>query len=288
MLTKQAAGYKSQCMAQWFTRLDSLILFQPHRWPHREAVGRVTALVIVAAFLAWKVMHFDDFPQTYETARRFYSALRGPDGLPLYGPAAIGALWGINLAVWGVETLIYAGYIAAYLSRSRAVAVARGFMEAAFPLVVAGLPVVMAMAPYNLPRWMPLTARGHLPFYLVVMSLVLAGGLLNVIGLLTLRRAFTIMTEARTLITTGPFRWVRHPLYTGHFVMFLGSLILRLHSYTVVLYVLFAVGQVWRAKIEERKLVRAFPLYDDYRRRTGMFFPRLRPGRSPGMAPHEP
>ena len=263
-------------MARWFTKLDDLILFHPRRWPHREAVGRGTALAIVTAFLVWKVIHFDDFPQSYETARRFYGTLRLPGGMPLYGPVAMAVLWGIKLAVWLVETLIYMGYIGAYLSRSRAVAVAEGFMETVFPIVVAGLPVVMAMSPYNLPQWMPFTARAHLPFYLLVMSLVLGGGLLNIVGLLTLRRAFTIMAEARDLVTDGPFRWVRHPLYTGHFVMFLGSLILRLHFYTVALYLLFVAGQVWRAKIEERKLVRVFPRYDDYRRRTGMFFPRWR------------
>ena len=73
----------------------------------------------------------------------------------------------------------------------------------------------------------------------------------------------------------GIFRYIRHPLYTGHFIMFLGSLFLRLHLVTIGMYLLFCTGQFVRARIEERKLKEAFPRYEEYQRRTGMFFPRL-------------
>jgi protein-S-isoprenylcysteine O-methyltransferase Ste14 len=82
------------------------------------------------------------------------------------------------------------------------------------------------------------------------------------------------MTEARTLITNGIFGYIRHPLYTGHFIMFFGSLLLRLNTVPVLLYLLFFIGQITRARIEERKLMGVFPQYADYRRRTGMFFPK--------------
>ncbi|MDA8140055.1 MAG: isoprenylcysteine carboxylmethyltransferase family protein [Desulfobacteraceae bacterium] len=261
-------------MVQWLAKIDQWVLFHPARWPRRELISRCAALSIVAAFLFGKVIQFDDFPQRFDIARRFYSAVRSSAGGPLYGPVAIKWLWGLKLSVWLLEALIYVGYIAAYLSRSRAVAVAEGFMETAFPLFVAGLPVVMAMSPYNLPQWLPFASQSHLAFYSLVMALILIGGLINLFGLLTLRRAFTIMTEARTLITGGLFRYVRHPLYTGHFIMFLGALLLRLHSYTLAMYGLFAAGQVLRAKIEERKLSAAFPQYQEYRQKTGMFFPK--------------
>ena len=102
------------------------------------------------------------------------------------------------------------------------------------------------------------------------------GGTLNLIGLITLRRAFTIMSEARALITHGIFRYIRHPLYTGHLILFFGSMLLRLHVLTVALYMLFAVGQFIRARIEERKLQRSFAEYADYKNRTGMFLPNMR------------
>ena len=114
----------------------------------------------------------------------------------------------------------------------------------------------------------------HVYFYMGIMALMILGGGINLVGLLTLRRGFAIMSEARELIMHGIFRYVRHPLYTGHFIMFFGSLLLRLHPATIGMYLLFCIGQVIRAKIEERKLKAAFPRYETYRRRTGMFFPK--------------
>jgi protein-S-isoprenylcysteine O-methyltransferase Ste14 len=256
-------------------RINQWFIFQPARWPHGEMIGRGAALTIITIFLALRVYHFDRFPQSFEDARNFYGAIRTAAGQTVYAPWQISILWGIKLAVWIVETAIYLGYIAAYASRVKAVQVAQGFMETWFPVIVAGLPVLMSMMPYSLPHWAPFASVRHLYFYLVISALIIAGGSINFIGLLTLRRAFTIMSEARALITHGIFRYVRHPLYTGHFIMFLGSLLLRLHPVTVGMYALFCIGQTVRARIEERKLKAAFSEYEAYRRRTGMFFPRL-------------
>lgn len=259
----------------WMDRLDRWILFDPDRWPHRERVSRAAALSIIAVFLVLRLYRFELFPQFYPDALKFYGAFKNAAGQPLYSTGRIALLWGVKLSVWIVETAIYIGYIAAYASRTKAVRIARGFKETWFPVIVAGIPVLMSLMPYSLPHWAPFTSVRHLYFYIGISALILLGGTINFIGLLTLRRAFTIMSEARELITRGIFRYVRHPLYTGHFIMFLGSLLLRLHPATVGMYGLFCIGQTIRAKIEERKLKAAFASYEAYQRRTGMFFPRL-------------
>jgi protein-S-isoprenylcysteine O-methyltransferase Ste14 len=257
-------------------RIDHWILFDPARWPHREHVSRVAAVCIIAVFLGLRLYRFDLFPQHYPDALKFYGAIKTAAGQPLYSTGRVALLWWVKLAVWLVETAIYLGYIAAYASRAKAVQIARGFMETWFPVIVAGIPVLISMMPYSLPRWAPFTSVRHMYFYIGISALILLGGSINFIGLLTLRRAFTIMSEARELITHGIFRYIRHPLYTGHFIMFLGSLLLRLHPVTVGMYLLFCIGQTVRAKIEERKLKAVFSEYDTYQQRTGMFFPRLR------------
>ena len=258
-------------------KFNNLLILRPSQWPHGETIGRATALTIVILFIGLRVHQFDQFPQFCSAALKFYGAFRTPSGEPVYSTAAILAVWTVKLAVWLIETGIFIGYIAAYTSRVRAVSVADGFMEVAFPVIVAGMPILISLAPYTLPRWAPLDASFHLYAYLIVMGLVILGGLINLIGLLTLRRAFTIMTEARALVTTGIFGRMRHPLYTGHFIMFFGSLLLRLHGYTVIMYLLFAAGQVVRAKIEERKLTQVFPEYAEYIKGTGMFWPKILP-----------
>ena len=257
-----------------FRKLDDLIIFDPARWPHREVISRAAALVIIMTFIGVRIYQFNRFPQSFHDARLFYGAFKTAAGQPLYSSAHIVVLWGIKTAVWVVETAIYLGYVAAYLTRAKARHIARGFMETAFPVMVAGLPVALAVMPYSLPRWAPFSSPWHLHYYLAIMVLIILGGVINLIGLLTLRRAFTIMSEARELICRGIFRYVRHPLYTGHFVMFFGSLLLRLHIVSILLYVLFCIGQVVRAKVEERALGQTFPEYSKYKDRTGMFFPR--------------
>ncbi len=259
----------------WLGRVNRWIIFEPARWPHRELISRAMALLIITGFLAVRIYHFDRFPQTFEIARDFYAGFKTATGAPLYTPVHIAALWGIRLAVWVIETAIYLGYIASYASRASAKSIAAGFMETAFPVMVAGTPVLLSFMPYSLPAWAPFSSPVHLYFYVGIMVLILLGGTLNLIGLLTLRRAFTIMSEARELVVRGVFRHIRHPLYTGHFIMFFGSLLLRLHPVSIIMYLLFCVGQVIRAGIEERKLMQTFPEYEAYKQRTGMFLPRI-------------
>lgn len=260
----------------WLKRVNRWIIFEPARWPHRELVSRLAAMLIIMGFLALRIHQFDRFPQTFDDARRFYAGFRTVDGQLLYTAGQIAALWGIRLAVWMIETAIYLGYIASYAGRVRARSIAAGFMETAFPLIVAGMPVLLSFMPYSLPRWAPFSSPAHLYFYLGIMALIVVGGGINLIGLLTLRRAFSIMSEARELVVRGIFSHIRHPLYTGHFIMFFGSLLLRLHPVSILLYLLFCVGQFFRAGIEERKLLQAFPEYALYQKRTGMFIPRIR------------
>lgn len=261
---------------KWIGSMDRWIVFDPGRWPARELLSRSVAVVIIMLFLGLRLYRFDLFPQHYADALQFYGAFKAADGQPLYSATQIALLWGVKLAVWLIESSIYIGYIAAYAGRAKAVRIAHGVMETAFPVLVAGLPVLIGCMPYTLPRWAPYGSAGHLYYYLAITALILLGGVINLIGLLTLRRAFTIMSEARQLIVHGIFRYVRHPIYTGHFIMFLGSALLRLHPATVALYLLFCMGQVIRAKIEEAKLLQAFPQYEDYRRRTGRFLPKYR------------
>lgn len=262
-------------LKSWLQKIDHHFVFSPSRWPHRELVSRATALIIIAVFLGLRLHRFDAFPGVLSDAQRFYGAIVSADGTHLYSNAKILLLWAIKLTVWLIETLIYLGYIASYASRVRVVSIAQGFMETAYPIIVAGTPVLISFLPYALPQWAPYTSQEHMTFYTLIMALIVAGGLINLAGLLTLRRAFSIMAEARTLITSGIFSYVRHPLYTGHFIMFFGSLLLRISWLSIILYLLFFVSQVIRARVEEHKMMGAFSDYATYRKRTGMFFPKI-------------
>lgn len=83
--------------------------------------------------------------------------------------------------------------------------------------------------------------------------------------------------DGHTLVTDGPFRYVRHPLYSSLFAMcYGGSLIYANWLSAALTTALFVPMMTWRAKQEETLLAEAFPEYALYRERTGRFFPKIR------------
>jgi protein-S-isoprenylcysteine O-methyltransferase Ste14 len=105
-------------------------------------------------------------------------------------------------------------------------------------------------------------------------ALLVSGILLQIWGYAVLFRSLSIVAEARRLKVTGPYRITRHPIYLGQFLA-LGGLWLfyaRTHIVWIAFYVCFVVLQLWRARVEEAVLERAFgDRYTAWKRRTFWF-----------------
>jgi protein-S-isoprenylcysteine O-methyltransferase Ste14 len=88
----------------------------------------------------------------------------------------------------------------------------------------------------------------------------------------------TVVTRRdHTLVTTGPYRWVRHPFYVAGVVGVVGvSLILANWFLLLVGGLAMALLVVRTAKEEELLLARFGEDYRRYAERTGRFFPRWR------------
>lgn len=79
------------------------------------------------------------------------------------------------------------------------------------------------------------------------------------------------------LVTSGPYRFVRHPIYSGILLAILGSA-LALNLYLLVVVALGGVYFAYSARVEERRLAGLFPsAYPGYRARTKMLVPFLGP-----------
>jgi protein-S-isoprenylcysteine O-methyltransferase Ste14 len=84
------------------------------------------------------------------------------------------------------------------------------------------------------------------------------------------------LKDEHTLITSGPYHWVRHPMYTALFGFFAG-LVLVSASWLVALLVVAAIF-VLCARVGEEEVMMIEQFGDEYRiymQQTGRFLPRL-------------
>jgi len=87
-----------------------------------------------------------------------------------------------------------------------------------------------------------------------------------------------VMVQTRRghkVIATGPYQFVRHPMYTGTVLNFFATPLLLGSWYGLMIVPLLVVGLAVRAVLEERTLAAKLAGYDDYRARVRY---RLVPG----------
>jgi protein-S-isoprenylcysteine O-methyltransferase Ste14 len=120
-----------------------------------------------------------------------------------------------------------------------------------------------------------------IPLWLRWCGLILMGiwGMLFVWTFLTLGKNLTdtvVTRKDHTLVTTGPYRYVRHPFYLAGLIGFVGGSIVAANWFLFLAGLIPLAFLVARTRIEEAKLIERFGEdYRAYMARTGQFFPRL-------------
>jgi protein-S-isoprenylcysteine O-methyltransferase Ste14 len=144
----------------------------------------------------------------------------------------------------------------------------------ALPLVVAWWLFVAR----SLPDW--LMQRWHDPswsWYWFGVLVVVAGLLLAIWARLKLAGNWSgtvTLKEDHEIVRTGPYRLIRHPIYSGLLLAFIGSA-MALGEWRGVVAVLLAAGAFWgRIRLEERRLGEHFgDAYAQYRRSSWALIP---------------
>jgi protein-S-isoprenylcysteine O-methyltransferase Ste14 len=96
----------------------------------------------------------------------------------------------------------------------------------------------------------------------------------SVWGLAYLRRSFSIIPEARRLVTGGPYSLSRHPVYLGEIVAAIGINLATAGWPGALAVVYFISCELLRIRWEEGVLARAFPNdYPAYARRVARYLP---------------
>lgn len=106
------------------------------------------------------------------------------------------------------------------------------------------------------------------------------GVLIILIALLQLNKnisPFPTPKSGSQLITTGLYKFIRHPIYTGIIATLLGYSLYTESGYkfliTFLIYILFSL----KSRYEEKRLHIVFKNYADYKKHTGRFLPKINP-----------
>lgn len=84
---------------------------------------------------------------------------------------------------------------------------------------------------------------------------------------------YPTMKVDHELVTSGPYRYVRHPIYTGMLTALLGSSLVVGPAWLIA-FIIFCVVFVWRIRVEERYMMKLFPdQYPAYKARTKALIP---------------
>jgi protein-S-isoprenylcysteine O-methyltransferase Ste14 len=101
------------------------------------------------------------------------------------------------------------------------------------------------------------------------------GTSLSFVVLRWLGKSFSIFAEARRLVTEGPYRIVRHPLYLCEGVALVGVTLQVLSPLAVLMAIAIVMVQCRRMINEEAILQAAFPEYRVYAANTSFLIPKL-------------
>ena len=105
--------------------------------------------------------------------------------------------------------------------------------------------------------------------------LVAVGTVLSILVLARLGRSFSIVPQARRLVTTGPYAYVRHPLYLCEQIAIIGVAVVHFSALAVLILIIQWLFQLRRMANEERLLRTIFPEYPAYASQTPRVFPRV-------------
>ncbi len=131
------------------------------------------------------------------------------------------------------------------------------------------------------PRWMAWSSV-PIPLWLRSMGFLLIGlwGCLLVwtFSHLGTNLTDTVVTrENHTLVTTGPYRYIRHPFYLAFAIAVLGGGMVTANWFLLLTGCIPFAFLVVRTRIEEKKLIERFgEEYREYMTATGRFLPRLK------------
>ena len=285
ILVLNALASPAQAFAAYFLA-PALLHFDPH---NLASVGMTVALISFGpawlALLIWSLLPGEPDPRwlkardtkTYDTIAALplilwfaYGALQlravlAHDGAMIAAGTASLFIW---VQFFSLLAAMCFNLLLIYLLvvRDKPVAKSRG----AVPRVFAVLGTFTGVGILQLP-----VAQLSLGMQMLAAVLIGVGSLSSFLVLWRLGKSFSIMPEARKLVTGGPYAHARHPLYAVEMITIIGTALQFAAPWSWVLAFVVVILLWIRSHFEEQVLADSFPEYDAYRAKTARFIPGI-------------
>lgn len=165
-------------------------------------------------------------------------------------PKATNIFRGPADAIWIIGAVMMAAMSLVRFSPKAARLDLRAFLSTIFPVFL--LPCLLRADP---------ASSGLLAFSGVGLELLGVG--LSQVSRIYMGRSFGILPGNRGIVSKGPFRLIRHPIYAGWFLLTLGYLCSYPSSMNFLITLATLPFMMWRIRLEEN-LLEADPEYRDY------------------------
>ncbi len=200
---------------------------------------------------------------------------------------AYGSIFGLwwTTIVWIILYSSFLLFVPFYKKAQRKPAGAFLAFVTAFAVEMFGIPLSLYFVMWIFGKTLPfgvlwgrtlsfcLGMTGH---YLYLVSLIL-GGFLIISGWSKIYQYYWSRSDSNArLVWEGPYRYIRHPQYTGFLLVSLGALFEWATLILLLLWPVLAVLYYRLARSEEQEMETLFgPKWRNYAHRTGMFFPKI-------------
>ncbi len=144
------------------------------------------------------------------------------------------------------------------------------FIMIGFWLAIIINPICVNMSTFILPVY----------FFWIGVALTIFGIFTRIYSVWTLRKFFTLNVQVATkqnIVKTGPYKYIRHPAYTGSIITLLGIAVSFRSPLGIIATVMITVVVYgYRIKVEEKALETSFgSSYEDYERQTWRLIPHI-------------
>ena len=138
--------------------------------------------------------------------------------------------------------------------------------------IIQGLAAIFFILPFIVSSIDHRLGWSTVPTFVAILGDILVAVGLYIVFLVFRENTFTSatieVTDEQKVISTGPYAVIRHPMYSGAFIMLLG-IPLALGSWWAFIFVfLLFAAIVWRLLEEEKFLAKNLPGYKSYRQRV--------------------